>query len=233
MSTRETKRAEMQRQALTSAQMRAIEAAAIASGRVSGAQLMERAGAGAAREIAERWPQAAAGGRVLVLCGPGNNGGDGFVIARRLAEQGARPTVLLAAARARLSGDAAAMASAWERIGETIPADPGEMADRVEGGGYDLAVDALFGTGLARPLSAAFAPLAEAWSGLDDGRTAVDIPSGLDSDTGRADGPALAADLTVTFHAPKRGHLRGAGPALCGELRTVDIGLGSPADSGA
>src|SRR6056297_3561808 len=140
--------------------MRAIEQAQIESGEVTGLHLMERAGRGAVGAALAKWPELAQGRhRALVLCGPGNNGGDGFVIARRLAEQGARPTVLLAAARARLSGDAAAMAAAWERIGETIPADPGEMADRVEGGGYDLAVDALFGTGLARPLSPAFAPL--------------------------------------------------------------------------
>lgn len=218
---------------VTSAQMRAIEAAAIASGATSGRALMERAGAGVAAAILARWPDA---GRAVVLCGPGNNGGDGFVVARRLAARGWTVTVFFYGTSDRLPPDARAMHDLWLAEGAVRPLGFPETG-REAAGAVDAAlpgavcVDALFGTGLARPLSGLRPVLSavRAAKGLR-GRVAVDLPSGLSADDGGIVGgdpaPVLPADLTVTFHAAKIGHAAGQGAALCGALVVVDIGLG-------
>lgn len=128
---------------LTTAQMRAIESAAISSGEVTGLQLMERAGRAVAGHIRLRWPRP---GSVTVLCGPGNNGGDGYVVARHMHDVGWRVRVL--GMDTALAGDAAEMRRRWQEIGDVCPlsydylrADPGS----------DVYVDAIFGIGLARP----------------------------------------------------------------------------------
>ncbi|MEI4470373.1 NAD(P)H-hydrate dehydratase [Frigidibacter sp. MR17.24] len=213
--------------------MRALEARAMASGQVTGAALMERAGQGVVAAVLDRWPALdRPGARALLLAGPGNNGGDGFVVARLLAARGWQVDLRLLGARARLRGDAAAMAARW--TGAVAP-----LADDVPLPGADLVVDALFGTGLARPFEALprlQAQLAD-WGAAEAGPriVAVDVPSGLSADTGtvpgRAEGPRLAAHLTVSFHAAKLGHVLAAGPAACGALAIADIGL-APFDDG-
>ncbi len=198
---------------LTAAQMRAIEAEAMASGRVTGLELMERAGRGVVEAIEAEWPELRAGGfRAAVLCGPGNNGGDGFVVARLLRERGWIVRVLSLGDATRQGPDAAAMRRRWEA-----------MAGPTDEGAVDLAVDALFGIGMTRGCDLP-APMREVWDGAAR-RAAVDVPTGLLADDGRVVMPALVADLTVTFHRPKLGHMLGQGPEVCGRLAVVDIGI--------
>ncbi len=212
---------------LTSAQMRAIERAAIETGAVSGLELMERAGKGVVEAVFEQWPElAGAAHRALVLCGPGNNGGDGYVVARLLAGRGWTVEVLALGETAALPPDARANRDRWG--GPVAP-----LALPLPLGGADLVVDALFGTGLTRPLEGVAAlaanALAEAaWAG--ERVVALDAPSGLCMDSGRplappeGDGVAAAA-LSVSFHALKLGHVLGEGPARCGRAVVADIGL--------
>ena len=205
---------------LTSAQMRAIEQAAIESRRVSGLALMERAGEGVAAAIEARWGNGAR--RAVVLCGPGNNGGDGYVVARLLAARGWR--VALHALAPPATEDASANARRWSGATGTLDTlTPEALCGAV-------VVDALFGTGLARPVAPAV------WGALalagqqGAALVAVDILSGLCADTGQLRGegapPVQGAALTVTFQAPKRGHLLLPGAGLSGDLAVVDIGLG-------
>ncbi|MBY0422378.1 MAG: NAD(P)H-hydrate dehydratase [Parvularculaceae bacterium] len=196
---------------LLAAEMRAAEAAVIAAGTPS-IDLMERAGAGAAAIIARRWTKRP----VAVLCGPGANGGDGFVVARLLREAGWPVRVSLLGARDALKGDAAINAARWSGPVEAY-------TDVLSGAG--LVVDALFGTGLSRPLEG------EAAAMIDEARrsgapvVAIDIPSGVDSDTGQVHGDALQAEVTVAFAARKPGHLLFPGHARSGEVVVVDIGV--------
>lgn len=203
---------------LTGAQMRAHERAAIGSGAVTGLGLMERAGRGVVAALLARWPGLGrAGGQAAVWCGPGNNGGDGFVVARLLAERGWRVTAYLLGDPERLPPDAAANYRRWSALGDTRP-----LAEARDASEASLVVDALFGTGLARPLEGLPADLAA----LSAPRlVAVDIPSGLCADSGRVLGAAMRADLTVSFHGPKPGHYLADGPAHCGALAVADIGL--------
>lgn len=223
---------------LTPAQMRAIEAAAIASGAVTGADLMERAGQGVVDAIRAHWPGAdTAPGKAVVLCGPGNNGGDGFVVARLLHGLGWQVRVFLYGDPGRLPADARAMHDRWAALGPVAPFPPDTYRPTLDFyAPGTLFVDALFGIGLSRPLAfdlhTAVVGLVENTFAYDWRVVAVDFPSGLDAETGDllADGPAhpgiaTAADLTVTFHAPKTGHLRGRGPEVCGTLVVQDIGL--------
>lgn len=215
---------------LTSAQMRAIERAAIDSGAVTGAALMERAGAGVvAAALAARPALAEGRHRALVLCGPGNNGGDGYVIARLLHRRGWPVEVLAWGDPSALPPDARAMHDAWAVLGPIAPLHL--LGDGGPDQAPDLIVDALFGTGLSRPLPE---KAGQVLTGIDDWRerrmlrpliVAVDVPSGLNADSGQALGRVLRAGLTVTFHAPKLGHYLGRGPELCGDLVVTDIGL--------
>jgi hydroxyethylthiazole kinase-like uncharacterized protein yjeF len=210
---------------LTAAQMKAIETAAIVSGAVTGRELMERAGRGVVEAVFETWPAlAAAPHRAVVLCGPGNNGGDGFVIARLLKEWGWKVDVCLYGDADRLPPDAGANCARWADMGAVGTMDGAPHACRAA----DLVVDALFGTGLTRPLGDDLAGPVGAVRGA--GRiVAVDIPSGLCADSGRViggpDAPHVAADLTVTFHRAKLGHYLAEGPATCGSLVVKPIGL--------
>lgn len=224
---------------LTSAEMREIEGRAIAGGAVTASELMERAGQGTVEAMLDWRPGLfARAGRALILCGPGNNGGDGFVIARLLKTRGWEVELYLygcaPAEISRLPPDAAVNARRWRDVGEILPLDSGvlrrlESLERVP----DVLIDALFGTGLTRglsgSLSALLAELADRIDPASVARVAVDSPSGLCMDSGRVLGPAghfiLPADLTVSFHRPKLGHFLGDGPAYCGALRVVDIGL--------
>lgn len=217
---------------LTAAQMRAIEQDAIEPGQVTGLELMERAGAGVVEAIFEAWPTMGDGAHsAVVLCGPGNNGGDGFVVARLLAARGWAVKVFLYGAADKLPPDARTNFDRWRAMGDvSVRAidPPLLMDDRLPMGSPDLIVDALFGTGLRRPFRGLFSSLAE----LTDLRrskgvsmVAVDVPSGLCSDSGRVLGTALPAELTVSFHRAKLGHYLADGPGICGQLAIVDIGL--------
>ncbi|RVT84014.1 NAD(P)H-hydrate epimerase [Rhodobacteraceae bacterium CCMM004] len=217
------------------AEMRALERRSMESGRASGLELMERAGQGVVDAVLATWPALAEHpGRAEIFCGPGNNGGDGFVVARLLKDRGWQVGVRLWGDPAHLPPDARAN---WERLAAADRVAPGAPAPAP-----DLMVDALFGTGLARPIDDP--DLWEVLWEIDDqsdlagidrahARTvAIDIPSGLSADTGEVLGGvpehglrAARAMLTVTFHAPKPGHLQGAGPDLCGRLAVADIGL--------
>lgn len=215
---------------LTSAQMRAIEQAAIAAGQVTGLELMERAGAGVVEAVLDEWPGLAEGPRkAVVLCGPGNNGGDGFVIARLLHGRDWTVDVYVLGDPDRLPPDALANFLRWTALGAVHPFPQ----NRPDPWGADLIVDAGFGTGLSRPLDEA---LMAAFLGcLPEGDLkaagdpphviAVDIPTGLSADTGALCPAAVSADLTVTFHSPKLGHYLDRGPEFCGKLKIVDIGI--------
>ena len=198
---------------LSVAEMRAADRAAMDGG-VSGAALMEAAGAGVARAITRRW----APRPTVVLCGPGNNGGDGFVVARRLRRAGARDVrVTLLGSREALEGDARAMADAWE--GEVSPLGPGLVEDAA------LIVDAVFGAGLSRDVDGVARATLEAANAADTVRVAVDVPSGIHGDTGHELGCCFKADLSVTFFRKKPGHLLLPGRMACGEVEVVDIGI--------
>jgi NAD(P)H-hydrate epimerase len=186
---------------------RAAEAAG-----VSAAVMMEAAGAAVAVAIGGRWPMRP----VTVLCGPGNNGGDGFVVARHLQAGGWPVTVALLGAREKLSGDAARAASQWK--GELAPFTPECLA------GAGLIVDAIFGAGLSRPLDGQAALMVEAMKSRQVPICAVDVPSGLDGASGMVRGVAAPADLTVTFFRKKPGHLLYPGRGLCGDVVVADIG---------
>ncbi len=223
---------------LTAARMQALERAAIESGQVSGLELMERAGRGVVEAIFARWPDMAQGDhRALVLCGPGNNGGDGFVIARLLRQWGWQVALYLWGDPARLPPDARANLERWRALGVVHAWDAVAIGEA----GADIYVDALFGAGLRRAppaeISEPFARLAA--TGRSAGRVvAVDAPTGLCMDSGRVlageEGAAGAvrAALTVTFHRPRPGHYLAEGPEHCGALAVVDIGLAGGGDGG-
>ena len=154
---------------------------------------------------------------IAVVCGPGNNGGDGFVAARLLREQGYRVRLGLLGSREALQGDAAAMALRW---GEPVePLSPATLADA------DLIIDALFGAGLSRPLEGTAAEVVAAINASGKPVVAVDVPSGLDGTHGRQQRPVVQATCTVTFFRLKPGHLLLPGRTLCGEVRLADIGI--------
>lgn len=208
---------------LTAQAMRAAERRAIDSGRTTGAALMERAGEGVLDAILRHWPALGrAPGRAAVLCGPGNNGGDGFVIARLLAARGWAVELFLLGREDKLPPDAAAMRACW--TGEVGTLSAAAIDAGLCHSAADLVIDALFGTGLTRPVDL---PLDALREGCPDARVvAVDLPSGLCSDSGRVLGSAaVRADLTVTFHCAKPGHYLAEGPEHCGALAVADIGL--------
>jgi len=201
------------RQALLSvAEMRAADKAAIEAG-IPGIDLMERAGAAVAEAALRRWP----GRGALVLCGPGNNGGDGFVAARHLSAAGVDVRLALLGDRDGLTGEAAEAARRWPGA---VAALAPEML-----GGPELVVDALFGAGLSRPLEGLARAAVEAIGARRLDCLAVDVPSGLDGDSGRILGAAPPCKLTVTFCRAKPGHYLLPGRALCGEVVVADIGI--------
>lgn len=217
---------------LNAAQMGAIERAVIESGQVTGLELMERAGRGVVEAVFEAWPElSCAPHRAVVLCGPGNNGGDGFVVARLLQDWGWQVILYLLGDLARLPPDARQNADRWAQTGLIHPL----KADLAPSGTHPaLVVDALFGTGLSRPVEGLGPLFADLRRG-DAPVVSVDMPSGLCSDSGRILIPqeregqtkafCVRSDLTVTFHSQKTGHHLCSGPELCGRLCVVDIGL--------
>ncbi len=212
---------------LTAEEMRLLDRYTIDEIGVPGPVLMETAGRGVFRHLWDAYADRARSGHTVVVCGPGNNGGDGFVVARCLANRGCRVTVVLVAARDRVRGDAAVHLDAYTAAGgPVIDATPdGGAAAAGVVTGADLLVDAVLGTGLAREVRGRPAE-AVAWiNGADAPVVAVDLPSGICSDTGRVLGAAVRASLTVTFAFPKRGHLLYPGAAHVGRLEVEEIGI--------
>ncbi len=205
--------------------MRSIERAAIESGVTSGLDLMERAGQGVVDAIFNTWPKLGqTAHKAVILCGPGNNGGDGFVIARLLHRWGWQSDVYLLGDPGKLPPDARTNYDRWRRLGAVMPIQAFPQTPPAA----DLFVDALFGTGLARPLEGAALRILQALGVSGRSRlVAVDIPSGLCADSGKVLGgrDMGPASLTVTFHRPKLGHYLENGPRHCGVLINTDIGL--------
>ena len=199
---------------LTVREMMRADELAVSRG-ISGWTLMCSAGRAVADAIRARWVPRP----VLVLCGPGNNGGDGFVVAAQLADAGW--PVRVAASEGSRTGDAALARAAWP--GPVGPLTPGAL----EGAG--IVVDALYGAGLARPVRGAGADVLSAASGHTV--VAVDLPSGVSGDSGEVLGVAARADLTVTFFRRKVGHVLLPGRDLSGEILVADIGIPDDAAS--
>jgi hydroxyethylthiazole kinase-like uncharacterized protein yjeF len=197
---------------LTTAEMAQADRLTIASG-VAGISLMENAGVAVAERVAARAPS----GPIVVVTGPGNNGGDGYVAARALAARGFEVRVAQLGDRAALKGDAAIAASRW--IGPVEAAEPGGLA------GAALIIDALFGAGLNRPVEGAARALIEAINATGLPVVAVDLPSGISGDSGATMGVAVRAVETVTFFRRKPGHLLMPGRLHCGRLTVADIGI--------
>ncbi len=197
---------------LTPQQMGQADRLTIAGG-IAGTLLVENAGRAVADAVSRRWPKQ----KTLVLCGPGNNGGDGFVAARMLAERGWPVRLALVGAREKLKGDAAAAAMRW--TGPVEPLAPAAIGDAT------LIIDAIFGAGLARPIEGV---AREVIAAVEAGRlpvVAVDMPSGVDGASGAVLGIAPKAVLTVTFFRRKPGHLLLPGRSHCGETVVAPIGI--------
>ncbi len=201
---------------LTPAEMGEADRSAVAAG-TPGIALMESAGLAVADEAARR---ARARGRIVVICGPGNNGGDGFVAARLLARRGFRVELGLLGRREGLGGDAAIAAARFEGLVRAAP--------DIALGGADCVIDALFGAGLARDIDGEARTVVERINAFARGGgavLAVDVPSGVDGATGRVRGVAVEAAASVTFFRLKPGHLLEPGRSLCGAIRLADIGV--------
>ena len=213
---------------LTREQTRAFDRHAIEQCHVPSLILMENAGRGATDVIErELCGGRAEGKRVVVVCGSGNNGGDGFVVARHLLARGARVEAWLAGELAKLTPDCRANHEAFAGLGGHVAIVKPQALDplRVALAGAEIVVDALFGTGLDRPIGALFAGVVGFINDARAKKAALDVPSGMNADTGVAMGTAVRADLTITFAHLKLGHLTGQGAHLSGTVRVVDIGV--------
>ena len=197
---------------LTCAQMAAADSAAVGRG-TPPSDLMEAAGGAVASAVMDRFGRQP----LVVLCGPGNNGGDGFVAARRLQAAGWPVRLALLGTFDGLKGDAARAARMWTPPVETLSSSLLE--------GSPLVVDALFGAGLSRPIEGLAGQLLAQITSLGLPVVAVDVPSGLHGDTGEVLGQSVKAVLTVTFFRAKPGHYSLAGRRLCGEILVADIGI--------
>jgi NAD(P)H-hydrate epimerase len=203
-------------------EQRALDEWAIGERGISGLELMERAGTGLADVVADASP----GGRIVVVCGKGNNGGDGFVCARVLRERGREVDVRLLGPADELQGDAR---SNYERM----PGPPPEPFEARRLDGASVLVDAILGTGFSGEAHEPAASAITAIDAVEDATViACDVPSGVDASTGEAHGPAVSAKRTVTFHAAKPGLWISPGKGYAGEVTVVDIGIppGGPAD---
>ncbi len=217
----------MSRPLVTAEQMREMDRITIEELGIPGGVLMEVAGRGAAELVAELSPSPV-GWRVAVVCGAGNNGGDGYVVARHLAHWGAEVTLVLLAPEDRIQGDARVNYDIVRRMDlpvqwiteEPLPAD---LPERF--GYFDCLVDAMLGTGLSSEVRGRYRPVIEAMNASGVLTVAVDIPSGLSADTGQPLGVCVRADATATFGCAKVGLETHPGVEHCGQVRVVDIGI--------
>lgn len=193
----------------TASQVREFDRIAIEEFGIPGAQLMERAGGRAYHWMRARWPGLQ---EILVVCGIGNNGGDGFVLARLARSAGLQVRVLQLGDPQRMQGDALAMANAWRQAGGVIEPYQ-DLSGRPE-----LIVDAILGTGLERAVDGPWANAIEAINRHPAQVFSLDIPSGLHADSGRVMGGAIEATATMSFIALKQGMFTGQGPDCCGEI---------------
>jgi hydroxyethylthiazole kinase-like uncharacterized protein yjeF len=212
---------------VTASEMQAMDRQTIESFGMPGRVLMENAGREATRILLNHFCGHLKRG-VGVIAGRGNNGGDGFVIARCLAQKGVRVTVYLLAASKSVTGDAAANLKLLAPLGITVHeiADKNALSQHKTAWRHlDLIVDAVLGTGLKSAVKGYFAEVIDLINSLNKPVVAVDIPSGLDSDTGQPCGACIRAQVTTTFGFAKIGHLLYPGAAYTGKLEIVDIGI--------
>ena len=210
----------------TAEQMREIDRTTIEDYGVPGVVLMEAAGRGVVDVICGLHP--AQDLRVVILCGSGNNGGDGYVVARHLLGRGAKATVLMLADRAKIRGDALVNLEILEKMKADIRSlqDAGDLAHAEQVLTHaQVVVDALLGTGLNSDVRGQYRRVLERANRCSSLKVAVDIPSGLHADTGQVQGVAFSADHTVTFAYPKVGLVTHPGVGQTGELHVVDIGV--------
>lgn len=234
---------------LTAAQMRGIEQAAITSGTVTGLELMERAGTGVVQAILQEWPGLSAETcQTTIVCGPGNNGGDGFVVARLLNQLGLNVLVFMHGDPQNLPSEARKNYTRWTEIGEVHKYDDPQFNPLPNPQHpFLLIIDAVFGTGLSRPVigfqrfgkatqagrANPTTPTRKETNSSHTKIVSIDVPSGLDADSGQylqsaenlQEDAFIRADLTVTFHRAKVGHYLAQGPAACGKIVIKDIGL--------
>lgn len=210
---------------LTADETRTVDRKAIESG-IAGAQLMERAGTALFNLIVRSLSAATKAdtdasdvkrAKIVIACGPGNNGGDGFVAARLLHADGWQVSVALNGARDQLNGDARLMADLYE--GPLVALDPKAFTSA------DVIIDALFGSGLNRPFNHPYTDVIEAINTANKPVISVDIPSGVNADTGAVMGSAVHANITVTFVTRNPGHVLFPGRGLCGSVEIADIGI--------
>ncbi|HEX7478028.1 MAG TPA: NAD(P)H-hydrate dehydratase [Polyangiales bacterium] len=214
---------------LTREACRAIDADAITRLGVPGIELMEHAGRGAFDVIGTRMAHRLS--HVVLVCGAGQNGGDGWVVARCLSLAGHAPRCVLVGERAQVRGDAAVNLAALDKLGVDVAqvhASDDLPALEAALSGATLVVDALFGTGLDRPITGVLAQAVERINQSAAPVVALDLPSGVDANTGAVLGVAVRAQLTVTFAAHKRGLHQHPGASLAGEVVCVSIGVPSP-----
>lgn len=210
---------------VTVSQMQALDRRAIEEAGIPGTQLMERAGTGVVAEIERRFGPVR-GKTVMVLCGKGNNGGDGFVVARGLKRKGARIHVVLLSHAKDLARDAAVMYRRFiGSAGKSSVAPYSDDAVRARLAAGDLVIDALLGTGLSSDVAGSYRAAIDLMNRSGKPIVAVDIPSGLHAETGAVLGSAVRATVTVTFGLPKLGLYAGAGIDHAGDVRIVDIGI--------
>jgi len=206
---------------ITGSQMASIDRRAIDSG-VSSIELMEAAGQGVT-QVVENLLGGLQNRHIVILCGKGNNGGDGFVIARQAAQSGAKVQVFTATSASEITGDAKTNL-------DRLPPDIVQSVDRIATvqnalTNADIAVDALLGTGIQGPPRGIYADLIDALTRVKCPIVAVDIPSGLNADTGKIEELCATATCTVTFALPRIGHFFYPGRAKCGKLHLIDIGI--------
>jgi ADP-dependent NAD(P)H-hydrate dehydratase / NAD(P)H-hydrate epimerase len=214
--------------ALTAAEMREVDCLTTERHGVPSLTLMENAGTGVAEFVRQKFPHLERR-RMVVFCGKGNNGGDGFVVARKLREMGGKPVVYLFASLEEMRGDAAVNRDRWKTSGGELHLASG--ADSVAAAkaalrDAEIIVDALLGTGTRGPVEGLLREAIEAMNNrrAEQAAVAVDIPSGANADTGEVASVALAADYTITFTAPKIGMLLGKANQCCGQLAVCEIG---------
>lgn len=195
-------------------QVRELDRIAIEERGIPGHTLMERAGAAAFYWMHRLWPEAR---EITVVCGIGNNGGDGYVVARLALKAGLSPRVLQQGDPERLSGDASTCAEAYKQLGGSVEAFAGIPE------ATDLIVDALFGTGLERPVEGGWAQVLEAMNTHPAPIYALDLPSGLHSDTGQVMGVAVKAEASISFIGLKQGMFTAQGPDYCGQVLFDDL----------
>jgi ADP-dependent NAD(P)H-hydrate dehydratase / NAD(P)H-hydrate epimerase len=218
---------------VTAEEMRELDRATIERFGTPGHVLMERAGKGATQVLLERFPQLRRKGRrVVVVAGKGNNGGDGLVMARLLKKRGLRTEVVLLGRAADVKGDAERNLRAYRRLRGalhevTSAAEVDALATRLRGA--DAVIDAIFGTGLNSEVRGVQGAAIECINDCGAPVFAVDIPSGLDADTGRPLGCAVRANATATFAFAKVGQMLHPGVELCGHLEVIDIGIAAEA----